>query len=137
MVLSSRYTSAPIPEVSLAQYFREAVEARSDEVAVLDGPTGRSYTFRQLLDLSASVAHGLVARGVAPGDRVAFIVPNLPEVAIAYHGVIAAGAVAMMVNPLATRDELVKYFGVGRPRMAITIPPLVGAVHAEVLPQLV
>jgi acyl-CoA synthetase (AMP-forming)/AMP-acid ligase II len=36
----------------------------------------------------------------------------------------------MMVNPLATPDELVKYFGVGRPRMAITIPPLVGAVRA-------
>jgi acyl-CoA synthetase (AMP-forming)/AMP-acid ligase II len=129
MVLHSRFTSRPIPDVSLAQYVRDAVASRAEEVAVVDGPTGRSYTFRQLLDLSASIANALVARGVAPGDRVAFIVPNLPEVALAYHGVIAAGATAMMVNPLSTPDELAKYFQVGSPRLAITVPPLVAAIR--------
>ena len=135
MVLSSRHTSRPIPEASLAQLFREAVEPRGDQVAVVDGPSGRSYTFRQLLDLSASVAHGLIARGVAPGDRVAFLCPNLPEVAVAYHGVIAAGAVAMMVNPLSTGDELANYFSVGSPVLAITVAPLVAAIRA-VAPEL-
>jgi acyl-CoA synthetase (AMP-forming)/AMP-acid ligase II len=135
MVLSSRYTSRPIPDISLATFFRDAVTPRANDVAVLDGPTGRSYTFRQVLDLSASVANGLVARGIAPGDRVAFIVPNLPEVALAYHGTIAAGAVAMMVNPLATREELVKYFAVGSPRLAITAAPLVESIRA-VAPEL-
>ena len=135
MVLSSRYTSRPIPDISLATFFRDAVIPRANDVAVLDGPTGRSYTFRQVLDLSASVANGLVARGIAPGDRVAFIVPNLPEVALAYHGTIAAGAVAMMVNPLATREELVKYFAVGSPRLAITAAPFVEAIRA-VAPEL-
>ena len=130
MVLSSCYSARPIPDVSLAQYFRDAVASRGDAVAVIDGPTERSYTFRQLLDLSASVANGLVARGIAPGDRVAFLCPNLPEVAIAYHGVIAAGAVAMMVNPLSTGEELAKYFAVGSPRMAIAAGPLVAAIRA-------
>src|SRR5262249_52440656 len=108
MVFASRYTSRPIPDVSLVQYFRDAGAARAGQIAVIDGPTGRSYTFGQLLDLSASIAHGLIARGVTPGDRVAFICPNLPEVALAYHGAVAAGAVAMMVNPLSTGDELAK-----------------------------
>ena len=130
MVLASRYTSRPIPDISLVQYFRDAVAARTGEIAVIDGPTGRSYTFGQLLDHSASIAHGLIARGVQPGDRVAFICPNLPEVALAYHGAIAAGAVAMMVNPLSTGDELAKYFKVGSPRLAIAAAPLVGAVQA-------
>jgi acyl-CoA synthetase (AMP-forming)/AMP-acid ligase II len=130
MVLRSRFTSRPIPDVSLAQYFRDAVASRADQVAIVDGPTGRSYTFRQVLDLSASVANALVARGIAPGDRVAFIVPNLPEVAFVYHGVIAAGATAMMVNPLSTPDELAKYFAVGSPRLAITVPPLVAAIRS-------
>src|ERR1044071_2487289 len=105
MVLSSRYTSRPIPDISLATFFRDAVTSRANDVAVLDGPTGRSYTFRQVLDLSASVANGLVARGIAPGDRVAFIVPNLPEVALAYHGAIAAGGGAGMGNPPGRRGE--------------------------------
>jgi acyl-CoA synthetase (AMP-forming)/AMP-acid ligase II len=135
MVLRSRFTSRPIPDISLAQYFRDAVASRGDQLAIVDGPTGRSYTFRQVLDLSASVANALVARGIAPGDRVAFIVPNLPEVALAYHGVIAAGATAMMVNPLATPDELARYFQVGSPRLAITIPPLVAAIRS-VAPEL-
>jgi acyl-CoA synthetase (AMP-forming)/AMP-acid ligase II len=130
MVFTSQYTCRPIPEASLAQFFRDAVAGRADEVAVVEGPTGRSFTFGQLLDQSASVAHALIARGVAPGDRVAFVVPNVPEVAIAYHGVIAAGAVAMMVNPLSTADELVKYFSVGSPRLVVTIPPLVPAIRA-------
>jgi acyl-CoA synthetase (AMP-forming)/AMP-acid ligase II len=130
MVLASRYTSRPIPDTSLARLFRDAAEAHGDQLAVVDGPTGRSYTFRQLLDQSASVAHGLIARGIAPGDRVAFICPNLPEVALAYHGVIAAGAVAMMVNPLSTSDELAKYFRVGSPRLAIVAAPLVAAIRS-------
>ena len=129
-MLESRFTSRPIPEVSLAQFFRDAVAPRGDAIALLDGPSGRNYTFRQLLDHSASVAHALIARGIAPGDRVAFICPNLPEVALAYHGAIAAGAVAMMVNPLATRDELVKYFKVGSPKLAITVAPLVEVIRA-------
>jgi len=37
MVLSSRHTSRPIPEASLAQLFREAVEPRGDQVAVVSG----------------------------------------------------------------------------------------------------
>ncbi|HEY0479253.1 MAG TPA: AMP-binding protein [Kofleriaceae bacterium] len=130
MVLASRYPSRPIPDTSLARWFRDAVEGHGDQLAVVDGPTGRSYTFRQLLDLSVSVAHGLIARGIMPGDRVAFICPNLPEVALAYHGVIAAGAVAMMVNPLSTGDELAKYFRVGSPRLALAAAPLVAAIRA-------
>ena len=129
MVFSSRYASRGIPEVSLAKFFRDAVGGRENEIAVIEGPTGRSYTVGELLDQSASVAHGLIARGVAPGDRVAFVVGNVPEVAIAYHGAIAAGAVAMMVNPLSTAEELTKYFSVGSPRLVIAGAPLVAAIR--------
>ena len=128
-MLTSRYTSEAIPEVSLTRFFRDRVAAFGDATALVDGPTGRSYTFRQLLDLSASAANALIARGVAPGDRVAFICPNLPEVAFAYHGAIAAGAIAMMVNPLSTSQELTKYFDVGQPTLAITVPLFVDAIR--------
>src|SRR5678815_2665530 len=106
MVFSSRYTCRAIPEVSLATFFRDAVVGRANEIAVIEGPTGRTFTVGELLDRSASVAHGLIARGIAPGDRVAFVCNNVPEVAFAYHGAIAAGAVAMMVNPASTVEEL-------------------------------
>jgi acyl-CoA synthetase (AMP-forming)/AMP-acid ligase II len=130
MVIRSRYTSRPIPEQTLVSYFRDAVTRYGDRVAVVDGPTGRRYTFRQVLDLSASIANGLVERGIAPGDRVVFVCPNVPEVALAYHGVLAAGAVAMMLNPLSTAEELAKYFAVGKPALAITVAPFVATIRA-------
>jgi acyl-CoA synthetase (AMP-forming)/AMP-acid ligase II len=75
------------------------------------------------------VANALIARGLKSGERVAFITPNLPEVAFAYHGVIAAGGVAMMLNPLSTADELKKYFAVGQPKMIVTVPPFVEVIR--------
>jgi acyl-CoA synthetase (AMP-forming)/AMP-acid ligase II len=136
MIFASDHVSAPIPELGLATWFRRTVEPFAERTALIDGtappsgPTARSYTYRQVLDLSASVAHGLIARGVAPGDRVAFICPNVPEVALAYHGVLAAGAVAMMLNPLSTPGELEKYFAVGKPRLAVTVAMFVDAIRA-------
>lgn len=132
MILTSRHTSAAIPDCSVVTFVRDALAGYGDRVAIVDGPTGRSYTFRQVLDLSSSIAHGLRDRGIATGDRVAFVVPNLPEVALAYHGTLAAGAVAMMLNPLSTPEELAKYFEIGTPRLAVTVPRL-----AVTVPQLV
>jgi acyl-CoA synthetase (AMP-forming)/AMP-acid ligase II len=130
MVFESRHVSRPIPDVSLARWFRAGIEPFAARIALVDGPTGRSYTYRQVLDLSASVANALVARGVRPGDRVAFVCPNIPEVALVYHGVIAAGAVAMMVNPLSTPGELAKYFGVGKPSLVVTLAMFADAIRA-------
>ena len=127
--MQSRYPKVQVPEVSIVQFFRSAIAAYGDRTALIDGPSGRSYTYRQLLELSASVANALIARGLKPGERVAFITPNLPEVAFAYHGVIAAGAVAMMLNPLSTADELKKYFAVGQPKMVVTVAPFVDVIR--------
>ena len=130
MILKGRHASPSIPEQNLVTFVRDALETFGDRVALIDGPTGGSYTFRQVLELSASIAHGLRARGIETGDRVAFITPNVPEVAFAYHGTITAGAVAMMVNPLSTPAELAKYFRIGRPKVAVTVPALLPAIRA-------
>ena len=139
MVISSRYTSQPIPVRTLSALFRETVVTFAARTALVDGPTGRSYTFQQVLDHSASIANAFVARGIAPGDRIAFVVPNTPESALAYHGAIASGAVAMMVNPLSTADELVKYFSLAPPKLVITVGLFVDAVTkaAPDLPRIV
>lgn len=129
-ILVSRHTTAPVPSVPLARFFRERVERFGDRIALIDGPTGRSYTYAQLLALSASAANAFQARGIKTGDRVAFVTPNLPEVAIGYHGVIAAGGAAMMINPLSTPGELAKYFEVGKPKLIVTIAALVEGIRA-------
>ncbi|MFP6781431.1 MAG: AMP-binding protein [Gammaproteobacteria bacterium] len=53
----------------------------------------RSYTFDELQSLSARVANILVAQGVAPGDRVAGLLPRIPELMVFILGAWRAGAV--------------------------------------------
>jgi acyl-CoA synthetase (AMP-forming)/AMP-acid ligase II len=127
--------SASIPDVPLTLFFRERVAGLKDRVALIDGPTGRSYTFAQVLELSARAANSLRARGVQKGDRVCFITPNVPEAAPAFHGTVATGAIAMMLNPLSTPAELKKYFALGNPKLVLTVEPLLAGVR-EAAPEL-
>jgi acyl-CoA synthetase (AMP-forming)/AMP-acid ligase II len=126
----SRAPDVAIPAVSLTQFFREHASRYASETAFIDGLSGRSLTFAALLAHSASFAHGLLARGLNKQDRVAFLVPNLPEVAIAFHGTIAAGGVAMMLNPLSTQGELEKYFSPGNPARVVTVAPFLALIRA-------
>lgn len=55
--------------------------------------------------LSDRIAAGLSARGLAPGDRVGLYAPNGPEFALAYAGILKAGAVVVPVNLLINHRE--------------------------------
>lgn len=129
MILRSRYPDTAVPDVSLTEFFRARIAAFGDDVAFVDGTSGRTLTFADLLAQSASVANAFIARGLRKQDRVAFLVPNIPETVVAFHGVLAAGGVSMMLNPLSTSDELAKYFSLGKPRFVVTLPTMVDTIR--------
>jgi acyl-CoA synthetase (AMP-forming)/AMP-acid ligase II len=52
-------------------------------------------TFTQLYEQAGMVGAGLIERGVRPGDRVGVVVPTSVDFALAFFGVLAAGAVAV------------------------------------------
>ena len=56
--------------------------------------------------LSAALGAWLQSRGLVPGDRVALMMPNLPQYLVAIAGVLRAGFVVVNVNPLYTAREL-------------------------------
>ncbi len=66
-------------------------------------------TYRDLREQSARVAGLLRERGVQPGDRVAIMLPNVPEFAVIYYAVMRAGAVAVPMNPLLKAREVTHY----------------------------
>jgi 4-coumarate--CoA ligase len=74
--------------------------------ALIDGVSGRTYSFAELSDVIHRLAGGLVARGFAPGDTLALMAPNLPEYAIIFHAVAVAGGVVTTVNPTYGADEV-------------------------------
>ncbi|MFF2545316.1 long-chain fatty acid--CoA ligase [Kitasatospora sp. NPDC058063] len=63
-------------------------------------------SFADLDALSARAAHWLAGLGVAPGDRVAVLLPNVPQFAVLYYGILRAGAVVVPMNPLLKAREI-------------------------------
>ncbi len=69
----------------------------------------RRVSYAELDRAARGVATSLRARGIAPGDKVALLVPNVPEFTIAYFGILYAGATIVPINVLAAAPE-VSYF---------------------------
>ncbi|MCW3038341.1 MAG: Long-chain-fatty-acid--CoA ligase [Solirubrobacterales bacterium] len=57
-------------------------------------------TYGQLDELTQRVAGLLAAKGIAAGDRVGVMLPNVPHFAIAYYGILRAGGVVVPMNVL-------------------------------------
>jgi long-chain acyl-CoA synthetase len=68
-------------------------------------------TYAELDRAAAAVAGVLRDRGIEPGDRVGIMLPNVPEFAMAYYGVLRAGGVVVPMNVLLKEREVAFYLG--------------------------
>ena len=71
---------------------------------------GGSMTYRQLMDNVNRFAAALHALGVRKGDRVAVMLPNLPQFLIAFFGTLKLGAIVVNTNPTYTPREIQHQF---------------------------
>ena len=67
---------------------------------------GKKISYRELNRLSDAFALALMRFGVKKGDRVALLLPNVPQFVIAYYGALKAEAIVVPTNPLYTEREL-------------------------------
>jgi len=112
-----------IPDVPITDYVLRHAARLGDKPALIDGPTGRTLTYRQLADGVRRTAAGLARRGFRKGDVFAIYCPNLPEYAVVFLGVALAGGVNTTVNPLYTADELANQLNDSGARFLVTVPP--------------
>ncbi len=63
-------------------------------------------TYAMLDDGSARIARLLRSKGVAPGDRVGLMLPNVPYFPVVYYGILRAGAVVVPMNVLLKEREV-------------------------------
>ncbi len=80
---------------------------RPDSIVLRAGEL--AMTYGELDRAARGVATSLQERGIAPGDCVALLVPNVPEFTITYFGILYAGATVVPINVLAAAPE-VTYF---------------------------
>jgi fatty-acyl-CoA synthase len=75
-----------------------------DKVAVIYG--SRRLTYSEFAAEVVRTARALQANGIEPGDRVAYLMPNLPEMLIAHFAVPLAGGVLVAVNTRLASEEV-------------------------------
>lgn len=83
---------------------------------------GRRFSYRQIQDLANRFAAAMGELGVRAGDRVALLLPNVPQFLGAYYGLLKAGAIVVLLNPLATREELAAQISDADARIVISLP---------------
>ena len=66
----------------------------------------RRLTYAEFAAEAAQVARALRASGVEPGDRVAYLMPNVPEMLIAHFAVPLAGGVLVAINTRLAAGEV-------------------------------
>ncbi len=93
--------------MNLAANLTDTARRHPDRTALVLGD--HELTYAQLDAASARVAGMLRARGVRPGDRVGVMLPNVPQFAMAYYGVLRMGGVVVPMNPLLKAREVDHY----------------------------
>jgi long-chain acyl-CoA synthetase len=95
--------------MNLATVLTDSAANDADHAAVKLDEAELSYA---MLDgASAHVAGLLQSKGVAPGDRVGIMLPNVPYFPVCYFGVLRAGGVVVPMNVLLKRREVAFYLG--------------------------
>jgi acyl-CoA synthetase (AMP-forming)/AMP-acid ligase II len=85
-----------------------ARSAPNRPAAVYDGG---QLTYSELDQASDRLAAALAAAGVAPGERVALQLPNIPQFLISYFGILKAGAVVVPLNVMLRAPEVAFHLG--------------------------
>jgi long-chain acyl-CoA synthetase len=106
--------------LNLGSILRTSAFETPDAVVMRAGD--RSISYGELERAVRGVATRLRERGIGPGDKVALLVPNVPEFTIAYFGILYAGAVVVPINVLAAPPEVTYFLQDAEARMLIVHP---------------
>ncbi len=106
--LSYSHGASPEPLLgeTIGDNLRRVAAAHGGSEALVDVPTGRRWTYAQLDAHTDDVARGLIAAGVAKGDRVGIWAPNCAEWVLLQYGTAKMGAILVNINPAYRSHEL-------------------------------
>ncbi|KAA3660098.1 MAG: long-chain fatty acid--CoA ligase, partial [Chloroflexi bacterium] len=93
-----------VPEQPVHQYLIDAARKYPEHTAIIF--KGVSITYRELDQATDNIAAALMANGFKKGDRAVVYMPNTPQFAMSYFGILKAGGIVIATNPLYTEREL-------------------------------
>jgi fatty-acyl-CoA synthase len=96
--------SVSVAPLTPLRFLERSSEVFPDKVAIVDGE--RRISYRDFAAEATRFSRGLRASGIGPGDRVAYLCPNIAEMLVAHFAVPLAGAVLVAINTRLAPDEV-------------------------------
>lgn len=93
------YDSHPVQD-----YLKKAAEETPHKIAIHF--MGKELTYKEVYDSAMKLAGYLQEIGIRKNDRVAIMLPNIPQSVISYYGILFAGGIVVQTNPLYMEREL-------------------------------
>jgi fatty-acyl-CoA synthase len=99
-------TSPPLVEETIGANLTRIAREHADREALVEVASGRRWTYAELDADVDRVARGLMAGGIAKGDRVGIWSPNCAEWTLVQYATAKIGAILVNVNPAYRTHEL-------------------------------
>ena len=132
MIFRSPWPDIESPAGSVCDAVLGAAREFGTKPAVIEGETGRTLTYRQLVQCAERVAAGLANAGLKPGEPVAVALPNSIDFVLAWYGTLLAGGWVVALNPLYTPAEMEHQIKDSGARFLITVPERAAALEKTV-----
>jgi long-chain acyl-CoA synthetase len=110
--------------------------AHPEKTALVDTSCGRRMTYAEYGELVETLARGLLAAGLKPGEVVAIFLCNSWEFCAAYHAATLAGAIPTLLNPTYREREVRYQLGNSGAALLITDGPNINGINLAGLPNL-
>ena len=99
-------SASPLLGETIGATFRRVAAAFPNAEVLVDVPTGRRWTYAAFDAESDTLARGLIASGLAAGDRVGIWAPNCAEWVQLQYATAKAGVILVNINPAYRSHEL-------------------------------
>ena len=99
-------TNVPLLEETIGANLEHTVARHRDREALVEVASGRRWTYAEFDGAVNEVARGLLARGIAVGDRVGIWAPNCAEWSMVQYATAKIGAILVNINPAYRTHEL-------------------------------
>jgi fatty-acyl-CoA synthase len=126
-------TDSPLLEDTIGGNLVATVAAHGGREALVDFPSGRRWTYDELLADVDAVALGLLELGVRKGDRVGMWAPNCPEWVLVQYATARIGAILVNINPAYRTHELSFVIGQSGMRTIVAVDSFKGSSYADMI----
>jgi len=108
-----------IPRIPVHHLLRSSVRMFPTRPAILF--EGKTFSYRHLNHEANRFANALLTLGMEKGAHIALLMPNIPQMVIAFYGTMKAGMTAVFVPPMVEPDEVIRQVKDSEATMLVTL----------------